>query len=556
MCFPPVVKANEYFEWIDESAASHSQALPGQLVWSAVHILLRGEASVADDSEGGGGDLGEASESRAHCLLMDAPPTCSKSCPRDPRCPRPAGHRGRCKLKGNGSGPALAPAAAAGCTTTEEPFATELHESNKEVEVEVVVEEEEEDVAVEGVEEEVVEKELDPSIPAAARHVKELSDAAEERTPEVESGSQVATVQEITADPKPSSLIADTADAADAADAVVEEAGSCTTPGVGVAVGVSDAAEECEGRSQRKRKPVDYVSARVSSEISDEMERPQSLKKTCVLHDTKPTSTAGPEVVSVQARLLSPLAPISSGRLRIAPQRLDASPLVAPLHEKYGLAREESKRNESALDDGGSDGDGNGDGNGLWDDAVAKDPAPPAEDAAAALDGGARRIILQRPDCGEGRSQRKRKPVDYVSARVSSEISDEMERPQSLKKTCVLHDTKPTSPAGPEAASAQAAAPDTGYWTGVEAVADELVQDHPCFSVLVGSDVCVMAAAYPTDALSRRKAVGWRGIVTHTRGGASDPQVRVLGFWFRLADEIFLKPIKQLTQGEGGSSSE
>ena len=401
MCFPPVVKANEYFEWIDESAASHSQALPGQLVWSAVHILLRGEASVADDSEGGGGDLGEASESRAHCLLMDAPPTCSKSCPRDPRCPKPAGHRGRCKLKGNGSGPALAPAAAAGCTTTEEPFATELHESNKEVEVEVVVEEEEEDVAVEGVEEEVVEKELDPSIPAAARHVKELSDAAEERTPEVESGSQVATVQEITADPKPSSLIADTADAADAADAVVEEAGSCTTPGVGVAVGVSDAAEECEGRSQRKRKP-----------------------------------------------------------------------------------------------------------------------------------------------------------VDYVSARVSSEISDEMERPQSLKKPCVLHDTKPTSPAGPEAASAQAAAPDTGYWTGVEAVADELVQDHPCFSVLVGSDVCVMAAAYPTDALSRRKAVGWRGIVTHTRGGASDPQVRVLGFWFRLADEIFLKPIKQLTQGEGGSSSE
>ena len=36
---------------------------------------------------------------------------------------------------------------------------------------------------------------------------------------------------------------------------------------------------------------------------------------------------------------------------------------------------------------------------------------------------------------------------------------------------------------------------------------------------------------------------------THTRGGASDPQVRVFGFWFRLADETFLKPVKQLSKG-------
>ena len=146
--------------------------------------------------------------------------------------------------------------------------------------------------------------------------------------------------------------------------------------------------------------------------------------------------------------------------------------------------------------------------------------------------------------------------MDYVSARVSSEISNEMERPQSLKKACVLHDTKPTSPAGPEAASALVAAPEvddsTGYWAGVEVVADELAQDHPSSSELLGSEVCVLAAAYPTDALSRRRAIGWRGLVTHRRGGASDPQVRVFGFWFRLADETFLKPVKQLTQGKGG----
>ena len=661
MCFPPLVKANEYFEWIDES---HLQALhEGRQAWSAVHLLLRGEASVADGSEGVGGSLGEASGSGVHSLLMDAPPTCSRSCPRDPRCPKPAGHRGHCKLKGNEGDPVLVPAAAPACTTTKEPIATELHESNKEVEVEVVVEkdeeeeevvevdemeEEEEEVEVvevdemeeEGVEERVEEapsrtEELGPSIPAAASYVKELSDAPEERTAEEESGSQIVVEQEIAVDPKVSSFIADAADAVDAAAAVDEEAGSSEnqeTQG-GVAVGVSDAVEECEGRSWRKRKPVDYVSARVSSEISNEMERPQSLNKACVLHDTKPTSPAGPEAVSEQARPSSPLAPISSGRLRIAPQRLDASVLVAPLHEKPGLAREASRRTESALDDGGSDNNGNGAGNGLWDNTVAKDAAAPvkdaatpvedvaapaegaaapaegaavpaedattpvedaatpvedvaapaegaavpaegaavpaedaavpvedaaspAEGAAAAVDGAARRTILQRPDCGEGRSRRKRKPVDYVSARVSSEISNEMERPQSLKKACVLHDTKPTSPAGPEAASALVAAPEvddsTGYWAGVEVVADELAQDHPSSSELLGSEVCVLAAAYPTDALSRRRAIGWRGLVTHRRGGASDPQVRVFGFWFRLADETFLKPVKQLTQGKGG----
>ena len=54
-----------------------------------------------------------------------------------------------------------------------------------------------------------------------------------------------------------------------------------------------------------------------------------------------------------------------------------------------------------------------------------------------------------------------------------------------------------------------------------------------------------MAAAYPTHALSRSGAVGWRGLVTHSRGGASKTQVRVFGSWFRLADETFIKPIKE-----------
>ena len=78
-------------------------------------------------------------------------------------------------------------------------------------------------------------------------------------------------------------------------------------------------------------------------------------------------------------------------------------------------------------------------------------------------------------------------------------------------------------------------------WSEIEVTADDLIQDHPPPSELVGTDVCVMAAAYPTHAFSRSGAVGWRGLVTHSRGGA----VRVFGSWFRLADETFIKPIKE-----------
>ena len=53
---------------------------------------------------------------------MDAPP---KRCTRDPRCPRPAGHTGRCKLKGQCI-PVLTPAAAAWFAGTSEEPATPM----------------------------------------------------------------------------------------------------------------------------------------------------------------------------------------------------------------------------------------------------------------------------------------------------------------------------------------------------------------------------------------------------------------------------------------------
>ena len=60
-----------------------------------------------------------------------------------------------------------------------------------------------------------------------------------------------------------------------------------------------------------------------------------------------------------------------------------------------------------------------------------------------------------------------------------------------------------------------------------------------------------MAAAYPTHALSSSGAVGWRGLVTHTRGGA----VRVFGSWFRLADQRFVTPIRP-PEGESPTQPE
>ena len=89
----------------------------------------------------------------------------------------------------------------------------------------------------------------------------------------------------------------------------------------------------------------------------------------------------------------------------------------------------------------------------------------------------------------------------------------------------------------------------SGSWAEVEVTAEDLVNEHPRSFELVGADVCVMAAAYPTDTLTCSGAVGWRGTVTHTRGSSSGSdgwRVRVLGSWFRLADETLLRPIKQV----------
>ena len=60
-----------------------------------------------------------------------------------------------------------------------------------------------------------------------------------------------------------------------------------------------------------------------------------------------PKEPRSPEYGSAGIRPPSPPAPISTGRLRAAPQRLDASVLVEPLYGKGGPVREASAREES-----------------------------------------------------------------------------------------------------------------------------------------------------------------------------------------------------------------
>ena len=114
-------------------------------------------------------------------------------------------------------------------------------------------------------------------------------------------------------------------------------------------------------------------------------------------------------------------------------------------------------------------------------------------------------------------------------------------RAPSIKQVWLQH------AAGPSSVSrvASTSVVDSVCWSELEVASTELVQDHPQPFELLGADVCVMVAAYPADTLTHSGAVGWRALITHTRGRASKLQVRVFGSWFSLADENFLKPIKQ-----------
>ena len=78
-------------------------------------------------------------------------------------------------------------------------------------------------------------------------------------------------------------------------------------------------------------------------------------------------------------------------------------------------------------------------------------------------------------------------------------------------------------------------------WDEVEAITADLTDEHPSYGELVGSDVCVLAAAFEGETLTREGAIGWRGQVTAKHSG----KVQVFGSWFKLHDTSFILPIQQ-----------
>ena len=79
----------------------------------------------------------------------------------------------------------------------------------------------------------------------------------------------------------------------------------------------------------------------------------------------------------------------------------------------------------------------------------------------------------------------------------------------------------------------------------LEVTKANLATEHPPYDELVGSDVCVLQAAYSGEQLQNRSAVGWRAQVTAKRGGPTRPQVSVFGSWFNLKDAATIAPIEQ-----------
>ena len=107
----------------------------------------------------------------------------------------------------------------------------------------------------------------------------------------------------------------------------------------------------------------------------------------------------------------------------------------------------------------------------------------------------------------------------------------------------------------------KAAAPPAYVHAEDEVDESALSAQHPPWAELMGSDVCVLAKAYPDDAAHCQPGtIGWRAEVQII--DEAKQLVRVFGSWFVLANSEVIRPIKQLAPaassdacGSGGKAS-
>ena len=370
---------------------------------------------------------------------MDAPPT--KSCRRDPRCPRPVGHTGRCKLKGECI-PVLTPAVAAGFTGTEEP-ATPMT--------------------------------------ATEAQAQALAEGLTLARADSQSGFRSVTVLPVKAKGAP------------------RHQARVSRDGREVSLGCFATAEEAALHVARTPE----AKARMAKEQTN------ALAYECVLDSS--VDWLGQ----------------SSG----LPDGWVCSTHTAPSgpYKRYeGPNGEKAQSLKQA-----------------WQTSISqREP-----EGAGRVRGGLAPVVLM--DAAPQSCPRDMRCPRAGGHRGHCRLKGEGEEGDPAPAPAATAERATTEPPAATEASLPVAASEAGsdYWAKVEVTAKDFVKDHPRSFELVGADVCVMAAAYPTDTLTCSGAVGWRGTVTHTRGSSSGSdgwRVRVLGSWFRLADKTLLRPIKQV----------
>ena len=92
----------------------------------------------------------------------------------------------------------------------------------------------------------------------------------------------------------------------------------------------------------------------------------------------------------------------------------------------------------------------------------------------------------------------------------------------------------------------------------VEVGEHEIAEVHQPWASIVGTDVCVLPAAFPRAPPPSEGMVGWRAEVQRKRGSAvkANQQVQLFGAWFALTDTDRILPVEQLEMEEGESEGE
>ena len=137
-----------------------------------------------------------------------------------------------------------------------------------------------------------------------------------------------------------------------------------------------------------------------------------------------------------------------------------------------------------------------------------------------------------------------RPPASKRPKTALQEDGEEQEGSQSPKAAASSGAAAGAS-SGAAAGASSAAASSAAVWK--EVGRESIAERHLPYQALVGSDVCVLAAAWPQEKLIHPSSLGWRAEILAVRGKQSNRQVCVFNkkSWFLLSDTERILPIIQ-----------